>query len=226
MGLIERTGRLSAGPGSKGDGTMRLDRASRPANDSTRRVLAWLIAGVIAAGCSSGPGPLSQPQIDQRLLIEASLAEVSPRLEGSGTIFVRDAVDPEVVERMRQDQGFADSLTDAGPLTGGLSAGTKDAIRASLGKDRPVEFVSGRDVVPRGGEDVLGCTPIADDGLYLAFAPTPALAVHGGVFFVTFEVSSGCTTRTFAVRLLWVEGQPIGGYWDATEVLEGPAVAV
>ena len=193
---------------------------------SAPRVPAWLFVVVIAAGCSSGPGPLSQPQIDQRLLIEASLAEVAPRLEGGGTIFVRDSVDPEVVERMRQDKGFAGSLTAEGPLTGELTAGTKDAIRAGVGKDRQVEFVADREDVPRAGDEIFGCKPFADDGLYLALAPIPALAVHGGVFFVTFEVSSGCATRTFAVRLLWVEGQPIGGHWDATEVLEGPAVAV
>jgi hypothetical protein len=190
------------------------------------RLLAWSLGALVAAGCSSGPGPLSQPQIDQRLLIEASLAEVAPRLEGRGAIFVRDSVDPEVVERMRQDRGFADSLTDEGPLTGELTAGTKDAIRAGVGTDRKVEFVANQEDVPRGGEEVLGCRPFADDGVFVAFAPIPALAVHGGVFFVTFEVSRGCATRTFAVRVIWIEGQPIGGYWDATEVVEGPAAAV
>ena len=225
MGLIERTGRLS-GAVLEGDGTMTLIRTPLPMNGSVPRVLAWLFVVVIAAGCSSGPGPLSQPQIDQRLLIEASLAEVAPRLEGRGKIFVRDSVDREVVEVMRQDQDFADSLTDAGPLTGELSAATRDAIQAGLGKDREVEFVADREDVPRGGEEILGCAPYAQDGVFVAFAPIPALAVHGGVFFVTVEVSSGCSTRTFAVRLLWVEGQPIGGHWDATEVLERPTVAV
>jgi len=190
--------------------------------------LGALLLLIVIAGCvSSGPGPLSRPEVDQRLLIKAALESVSSRTPQNGTIHVLDRVDPQVVDRMRQAAtDFGQNLTDEGPLLGDLTAATKDEIRAGLGPGRAVEFVFDLDEVPRGGPEYFGCKAFTDDSFYVAFAPVRALAVHGDVFFVTVEVSSGCETNWYAVRLGWEPGQPVGGSWKVLDLIEGVGVSV
>jgi len=205
---------------------------------STWPLVRGVLAILLAAGCSSS-GPLSQPQVDQRLLIEAALGTVTSSkpgvtfdslaswIAGSGTIHVLDAVDPEIVKRMREQPDFGQSLTDEGPLVGELTAATQDAIRARLGQDRSVEFVTDRDDVPRGREeDPHGCAWFEEDGILLAFAPVRALSVHGDVFFVAVEVSHGCDLQWLAVRLVWQPDGPFGGTWQAVEVTKVRSVSV
>jgi hypothetical protein len=196
-----------------------------------------VLAIVLAAGCSSS-GPLTQPEVDQRLLIEAALGTVTSSkpgvtfdslaswISGSGTIHVLDTVDPDIVTRMREQPDFGQSLTDEGPLVGELTAETQDAIRAGLGQDRTIEFVANRDDVPRGREEILGCAAFEEDGILIAFAPVRALAVHGDVFFVAVEVSHGCDLQWLAVRLVWQPDEPFGGTWEAVEVIELVGVSV
>jgi len=201
------------------------------------QTLGGLVSILLAAGCSSS-GPLTQPKVDQQLLIEAALGTVTSSKPGvsfdslaswtsrSGTIHVLDTVDPDIVTRMREMSDFGQSLTDEGPLVGELTAATQDAIRAGLGQERTIEFVANRDDVPRGREEILGCAPFEEDGILLAFAPVRAYAVHGDVFFVAVEVSHGCDMQWLAVRLVWQAGEPFGGSWMAVEVIDLGGVAV
>lgn len=188
-------------------------------------LIGWLVVLVLlVAGCTSGPGPLSAPTLDQGSVFGTATAWLVENgdLPG-GPVFVLDASDPTLVAWVTEGGAEAGDVLDGpGPVDGKLGADAQSAIRDALEATSTVEFVATAEDARTGSTTIAGheCPNVRDDGAILRMASARTLSVHGDVVLVALGIDFGCRQQGWMLRLGWEQGSPFGGRWTIIGVSE------